>query len=269
VQVGQLDGGNFRRISGVGTFQGTINALSLNLDPGTYLIRSYLPLAEREEDALGGNYTLTFQSAAITDNAPPLVTASEFQYEIRPVGAIFDVDQDVVGSIDPADVIIRNLATNVTFPVGETFYHSTEHKIGYTVAAGTLPDGNYRATLMAGSLRDAAANPLASDSSFDFFVFAGDANRDRMVDIGDFSVLAARFNQLGTFSQGDFNYDHIADIADFSILASKFNTSLPAQRAAQRPPTTPSEPAAARASSGTFGGRLIDDLETSGRDDVV
>ena len=228
VQVGQLDAGNFRRIGGVGTFQGTLSNLSVNLDPGTYLVRTYLPVEERQLDPSGGNYTLFVNSAAITDTAPPLVTATEFQYEIRPVGPIFTVDQDVRGSIDPGDVVVRNLATNTTFPIGQTFYDSSTHRIGYGVAAGTLPDGNYRATLLAGSLRDASANPLAAESSFDFFVFAGDANRDRRVDIADFSILATRFNLQGTFSQGDFNYDHVASIADFAILAGKFNTNLPA-----------------------------------------
>ena len=89
------------------------------------------------------------------------------------------------------------------------------------------------------------------------------------MDIGDFSVLAARFNLLGTFSQGDFNYDHIADIGDFSILASKFNTILPAAPAPQFPATTLAAPPEDRQASSTFSGRLIDDFDLAGGFEVV
>jgi hypothetical protein len=124
------------------------------------------------------------------------------------------------------------------------------------VASRTLPDGNYRATLLAGAVRDASANPNATASSLDFFVFAGDANRDRRVDISDFSVLASRFNKQGTFSQGDFSYDHKTDIADFSILASKFNQTLPVARAMLPGSTATS---VAKSPAAAFGGTRIDD----------
>jgi hypothetical protein len=39
-----------------------------------------------------------------------------------------------------------------------------------------------------------AGNPLSADYTFDFFVLAGDANRDRVVDINDLVILAQRYN---------------------------------------------------------------------------
>src|SRR5262245_24030198 len=112
---------------------------------------------------------------------------------------------------------------------------------------GALPDGNYRATLNAGSVVDTGGNPLGNSASVDFFVLAADANRDRAVDITDFSILASRFNLPGVFSQGDFDYSGVTDISDFSILASKFNTSLPP--AADTPRGTMSRAAAISATS--------------------
>jgi autotransporter-associated beta strand protein len=53
---------------------------------------------------------------------------------------------------------------------------------------------------------------------------AGDANLSGTTDIGDFSTLAANFNQTGsTWARGDFNFDGVTNIGDFSTLAANFN----------------------------------------------
>lgn len=58
--------------------------------------------------------------------------------------------------------------------------------------------------------------------------YPGDANQDYRVDIGDFGVLAANFNQSPrTFDEGDFDGDGTVSIADFSMLAANFNTQQP------------------------------------------
>jgi hypothetical protein len=102
----------------------------------------------------------------------------------------------------------------------------------FSLPAGTLfSDGTYRATRRAGSVSNAAGNPLAADAWVDFFVLAGDANRSRSVDLSDFSTLAANFNASGkAYSQGNFNYDArgAVELNDFSILAANFNKSIPA-----------------------------------------
>jgi hypothetical protein len=55
----------------------------------------------------------------------------------------------------------------------------------------------------------------------------GDANLDRVVDIGDFSTLAANFNVVGDWVQGDFDYSGTVGIGDFSLLAANFNRTFP------------------------------------------
>ena len=88
-------------------------------------------------------------------------------------------------------------------------------------------------------MQDHAGNSLAGSSSLDFFVLAGDANRDRSVDLTDFSILASNFNHSGkTFSQGDFNYDGNVDLTDFTVLAAKFNTTLASAARASAPLST-------------------------------
>lgn len=131
----------------------------------------------------------------------------------------------------------------------------------------SLPDGRYRLVLPASAVVDGVGRPsVDSDVTLDFAFMAGDGNGDGSVTIADFSVMAARFNFPGKFSEGDFNYSGVVDIADFSILAGKFNTSLPASAA--RAPATATPPASsvrsfarqplAPALPVTFSGRAID-----------
>lgn len=54
----------------------------------------------------------------------------------------------------------------------------------------------------------------------------GDATLDGIINISDFSVLAANFNAPGRWATGDFNYDGMVTIGDFSSLAANFNLSL-------------------------------------------
>jgi uncharacterized delta-60 repeat protein len=91
---------------------------------------------------------------------------------------------------------------------------------------GILPDGNYRIDLLDGVLEDTAGN-IAPGYSMEFFVLAGDANRDGRVNLQDFNTLAGNFgSNNGSWAQGDFNYDGVVNLADFNILASRFGTSL-------------------------------------------
>src|SRR3954451_18478790 len=57
---------------------------------------------------------------------------------------------------------------------------------------------------------------------------SGDASLNGVVDLTDFTMLAAHFNERGgaVWSDGDFNFDQSVDLSDFVILASNFNTSL-------------------------------------------
>jgi hypothetical protein len=110
----------------------------------------------------------------------------------------------------------------------------------------TLPDGNYRLTLLspgitngAGQQLDANRDGTGGDNfTFDFFFLNGDANRDKRVNLQDFNILAANFGQTPrNFSQGDFNYDSIVNLQDFNILAGRFGVILPAPVAAAAAPT--------------------------------
>src|SRR5205085_361103 len=120
-----------------------------------------------------------------------------------------------------------NQTTSTTVPSGSiaVSYDSGSNTASFTFpgyASGILPDGNYHATLPAGSVTDSAGNPLATDYNLDFFFLTADANHDRSVNTLDFNSLVASFNATGkSFSQGNFNYDNVVDTIDFNMLASK------------------------------------------------
>lgn len=90
-----------------------------------------------------------------------------------------------------------------------------------------LPDGNYRVTIPAGQLRDLYGNRSTSLIVHDFFVFAGDANGDRTIDVSDFAQLAFGFNRPTQRLALDFDGSGRVDIEDFAQFAPKFNRALP------------------------------------------
>ena len=92
--------------------------------------------------------------------------------------------------------------------------------------AGTLPDGTYRLTW--------------ANESLEFFVLAGDINRDRRVDTLDFNLLSGNFGVVAaSYSNGDLNYDGTVDSKDLNIFQAQNGKSLPSP--ATQPATQPRE----------------------------
>jgi hypothetical protein len=207
--------------------------------------------------------TFTFETGA-SSAAPPVVTASTFDFDATMPTLRVAFSQDVGASLHAYDVRVADVQTGGPIPSESLAlaYNAATRELSVTfpaLAAASLPDGNYRLSLPAGTVVGNSGNPLASTYQFDFFVLAGDANRDRAVDIGDFATLAGNFNRPATFSGGDFNYNGIAEIGDFAILASRFNQALPAARLASPAPSSAAAPTAADAGR-DVGGRIFNQL---------
>jgi uncharacterized delta-60 repeat protein len=165
---------------------------------------------------------------AIRDNdvsGGPVVSSSSFLYNSGPTHRTqFTFNQDVTSSIDASDF-------EVTGPSGPVPFGFDYHNITNTVTLafnGILADGDYTARAVASGITNSSGVPMPADSLLKFFVLAGDANRDRAVNIADLGVLATNWQQSPrTFSEGDFNYDGKVDIADLGILATHWQVSLP------------------------------------------
>jgi ELWxxDGT repeat protein len=172
----------------------------------------------------------------LPDATAPRATGHAFDAPAQALRVTFS--ENVSGTLDASDLALTNLTTGQTVPaVSVTVsFDAATRTASFTfpgLARGALPDGNYRATLPAGSLADRWGNAMAGPAAFDFFVLAGDINRDRAVNGTDFAILAGNFGKTGmTFAQGDLNGDGRVDGSDFAILAGNFGKSLPAPPAA-------------------------------------
>jgi hypothetical protein len=159
------------------------------------------------------------------DNIPPSVNNDSFGYASSDEPVVFAFSENVSASLDTGDLTVTNLADNSTVTPGGVSYDGATNTASFSMPS--LPDGNYRAVLHGSGVTDQAGNPMSGDVTVDFFVLGGDANRDRTVDLTDFTVLASNFNGTGkSWNTADFNYDGVVDLTDFTILASRFNSTL-------------------------------------------
>ena len=133
------------------------------------------------------------------------------------LGGFYAVDEDLLDAADGPSVI---------FDFDRDTADGNDTRLAVVFNDGPLPNGRYRLTLPAGTIiGDAGDVPLNEPVSVDFYVLAGDADRNETVDLDDFVILRNHFGQAGVFSQGDFNYDGVIDLADFVILRNNFGGS--------------------------------------------
>jgi hypothetical protein len=177
---------------------------------------------------------LTFGSG---DAVAPTVTTSTFAFN-EAAARVKITFSETVTDVTAADLLVTRLSSNTPVSVANFSYDAATRTASFNLTTGNtlLANGNYRATLPAGSVRDSAGNLLAAASSFDFFSLAGDANRDRSVNFADLLTLAGNYNKTNQlWSDGDFNYDGAVNFTDVLILASNYNLTSPAAALAQLP----------------------------------
>lgn len=188
----------------------------------------------------GGQYTVHSLLPAIEaiippDSTPPAASNGLIDVDAPSQSIKITFSENVSASLSAADLQITNLDTSAAVPAANIVYagyDSGTNTATFTFTGfpyNALPDANYQATLAAGSVADAAGNPLAAPYQFNFFTLAGDANRSGAVNSDDFNLLAISFGMTGRkFSQGNFNYDPagLVDSDDFNILATNFGVSV-------------------------------------------
>lgn len=71
--------------------------------------------------------------------------------------------------------------------------------------------------------------PVDATSVLFRVTLTGDASMDGIVNLSDFSLVAANFNGTNlAWHDGDFTYDEVVNLADFALLASHFNQEFTA-----------------------------------------
>lgn len=207
-----------------------VDALAVNAEPGTYFIGVYVPQGELQYDPTHlFDYRLEWNLAEPTDKEPVKVEGAQFRFEQAPLSVIVKFTEDVEMTLGTGDVILELLTPNgpINVPFIGEFYDPAAHALFLGMETKS-PDGNYRLTIRAQSVADPAGNRLEEDFVHDFYILAGDANRDRKVDFFDFLILRSNYGKSDKlFSEGDFNYDRQVDFFDFLILRGNYNVTLP------------------------------------------
>jgi predicted outer membrane repeat protein len=160
------------------------------------------------------------------EHLPPLSYLFDAARPTLKMSVAFDVDPTTLSA---SDLVLLNVTSGQTINTGSAIvsYDAATRSATWQLN-GVQPDGQYRATIPAGSVTDVSGSPLATDVLCNFFVLGGDANRDRKVDINDLAILAANWKGTGkVFGLGDFNYDGKVDAADLGILSTHWQQALP------------------------------------------
>ncbi len=168
-------------------------------------------------------------SALRIDATAPAILSAEYAFDAS--SPVVRLSASELAS-DVSGVLMTNLTTGTTLGAGQvvTSLLSASERVYGSLAAGGFIDGNWRIDLPVGALSDAAGN-LSEVFTANFFVLAGDADRNRSVNFGDLLILARNYGQAARlFSEGDFDYDGSVGFSDLLILARNYNLTLPALR---------------------------------------
>jgi regulation of enolase protein 1 (concanavalin A-like superfamily) len=196
-------------------------------------------------DAAGASTTSTV--AVTVSTAFPAVTATEFDHHNR-LRVTFNND---VGASLSADALKASpLAGGPDLaPTGVTWDPAT--RTATFTFATDFADGDYRATVSAAGIEDAAGLPMPADAAFDFFAMLGDITGDRRVDFDDLVVIAQNYDAPTgqTFATGDLTGDGAVDFNDLTLLAQRYDQALPPPLMPVAPPAeaSPASPPAAAA----------------------
>ena len=181
------------------------------------------------QEDVAGNVSIESPALVVTiDTIAPTLTATPvFNYQTGH-SILYSFSELMTQTFTTATAAVQDLGTLAFVPdanKGVTFLN-TDVSLAFNPV---LADGNYRATITT-ALTDTAGNAFAGNT-LDFYVLAGDANRDRKVNFADLVILAQNYNATGkTFSQGNFDYDPAGNVgfSDLVLLAQRYGTTLAA-----------------------------------------
>ncbi len=180
---------------------------------------------------IGGNVSAPSPPLQVTiDTTAPTLDFNVFEVDLSPMSVLYRFSEPVDPTFSIADLVVENLTTSTTVGASamQLVYGAVTIWLQFPgFDRGILPDGDYRATVLAAGTTDVAGNALTENRSLDFHFLQGDANRDRRVNLADFNILASNFGGTDRmFTRGDFNYDSVVNLDDFNVLAGRFGRVL-------------------------------------------
>jgi uncharacterized delta-60 repeat protein len=177
-------------------------------------------------------------------------------YDANGRQTIFQWDRRV--ALNSVQFTLTNLGTGQVYTAYNTLgFIGDQTRFAFqTVGAGdsttpALPDGNYRAKLTAGSVKDYAGNLQPADLTLDFSFLRGDFNGDKTVNDTDYATLAGNFGLASgaKYAQGDYNYSGAIDATDRTAFFAQFGKTQVA-------------------SPGTINGSVFNDADADGVNDA-
>ncbi|HQY88535.1 MAG TPA: agmatine deiminase family protein, partial [Tepidisphaeraceae bacterium] len=147
------------------------------------------------------------------DTVPPSINFGfDYEYDQR----VTAVPNEIV---DLGSITLTNLDDGTVLTGPDLTIIEGDVTIWIKKASGLLSNGNWKLT--GPGATDAAGNQ-SEPYDFDFFVLAGDANRDRVVNFADLLIVAQHYNTSNnSFSLGNFDYSSngLVDFSDLLIVA--------------------------------------------------
>jgi hypothetical protein len=120
-----------------------------------------------------GAYDFTLDVPNATASVAPTVQAAAYVAAPTPPALRYAFSQDVSAALGLADLTVQNLSAGGTVTPASLGYDVGSNEATVKFAAA-LAAGNYRATLTAAGVTNAAGTPLPANSVFDFTVVASD-----------------------------------------------------------------------------------------------
>jgi hypothetical protein len=94
-----------------------------------------------------------------------------------------------------------------------------------------LPEADYRATMRAVDISDAAGNSMPGDAVFNFRMLRGDTDGNGVIDFNDYARVDFGFNNhLSGWGNGDFDRNGVVDFDDYALIDYAFNVQQNAAR---------------------------------------
>jgi hypothetical protein len=199
------------------------------LSDGSHQIQ--IRVASSSSVPLANNSPLGYRIFVDIDTAAPTVMSTDFEFDAPQQRLKFQLSEEFASNVTTSNVELQNDDT-ITWVDGGDMQISLDLPNNRVYCSfpgfqyGALPDGDYSTTLY--NVQDLAGNIVAPNIHH-FFFLNGDANRDRIVNLQDFNIMAANFGQANrVFSQGNFNYDAagLVSLQDFNLFAGKFGAAL-------------------------------------------
>ena len=178
-------------------------------------------------------------TAIQADLTGPSVSASEFRHETDK-RISFNFSEDInTSTLSTSDFQVTNLTTGALLDANSlTLTNVMPSSAELIIRSSLFDDGDWQVVLTGGSMQDLAGIGNF-EHTLEFFKLDGDSNRDRSVDIADYTIWR---DTLGSTTDLRANADNsglstnVIDQADYNAWVGNFGSSLPTLPAAALAP---------------------------------